>query len=111
MTVRFIVDAQLPPALAKMLVEFGHEAEHVIDLNYQAVGDSVIWEYALKHGAVILTKDEDFPHRFHQSVHTPAVVWLRVGNASRKGLLRWFIPLLPKIVNLLEQGNRLIELR
>jgi len=42
MTVRFIVDAQLPPALAKMLVEFGHKAEHVIDLNFQAVGDSVI---------------------------------------------------------------------
>ncbi len=35
MTVRFIVNAQLPPALAKMLVEFGHEAEHVIDLNFQ----------------------------------------------------------------------------
>ena len=42
MTVRFIVDAQLPPALAKMLVEFGHEAEHAIDLNFKSVGDPVI---------------------------------------------------------------------
>jgi predicted nuclease of predicted toxin-antitoxin system len=97
MTVWFVVDAQLPPSLAKMLVEFGHEAEHVIDLNFQAVGDSVIWDYAMKRGAVILTKDEDFPHRFQQSVHAPVVVWLRVGNASRQGLLRWFILYFPKL--------------
>ena len=29
MAVRFIVDAHLPPALAKMLVDLGHEAQHV----------------------------------------------------------------------------------
>jgi predicted nuclease of predicted toxin-antitoxin system len=28
---RFIVDAQLPPALARWLVRQGHEAEHVAD--------------------------------------------------------------------------------
>jgi predicted nuclease of predicted toxin-antitoxin system len=37
MTVRFIVDAQLPRTLAKMLVGLGHEAENVIDLNIEAV--------------------------------------------------------------------------
>lgn len=34
---RFIVDAQLPPALARMLAEHGHEVQHVVDLNFQAV--------------------------------------------------------------------------
>ncbi len=30
---RFLVDAQLPPALALMLDEHGHVAEHVIDVG------------------------------------------------------------------------------
>ncbi len=108
---RFIVDAQLPPALARMLVDLGHEAQHVVDVNLQAVDDSVIWDFALDYAAVLLTKDDDFPHRFHQSVHTPVVVWLRVGNVSRQALLRWFRSLLPQVIKLIEEENRLIELR
>jgi predicted nuclease of predicted toxin-antitoxin system len=30
---RFLVDAQLPPALARHLVAAGHEAQHVADLG------------------------------------------------------------------------------
>ncbi len=108
---RFIVDAQLPPALARMLVELGHEPQHVVDLNFQAVDDSVIWDFAIEHNAVLITKDEDFPHRFHQSTRTPVVVWLRVGNVSRRGLLSWFCPLLPQMIKLVGEENRLIELR
>jgi predicted nuclease of predicted toxin-antitoxin system len=72
-----------------MLVDLGHEAQHVVDLNLnlQAVDDSVIWDFALDYAAVLLTKDDDFPHRFHQSVRTPVVVWLRVGNVSRQALV------------------------
>ena len=28
---RFLIDAQLPPALARWITEHGHEAEHVLD--------------------------------------------------------------------------------
>ena len=31
--VRFLVDAQLPPALARRLEAWGHVAEHVVDLG------------------------------------------------------------------------------
>ena len=33
---RFVADAQLPPALARWLVARGHEAEHVCDKGLQA---------------------------------------------------------------------------
>ncbi len=56
-----------------MLVELGPEAQYVADLNLQAVDDSVIWKVALEHQAVILTKDDDFPQRIHQSVRTSGV--------------------------------------
>jgi predicted nuclease of predicted toxin-antitoxin system len=108
---RFIVDAQLPPALARFLAAQGHIAEHVADIGLRDADDSPIWRYALQHQAVIVTKDDDFPHRLSQSVTAPVIVWLRVGNTNRKALLQWFAPLLPEIVQLIQHGDRLIEVR
>ena len=109
---RFVVDAQLPPALARYLAGKGHQAEHVADLGMSDAEDTSIWDYALKCQAILVTKDEDFPHRLSQNpLKAPSVVWLRVGNSSRRALLTWFEPLLPKIEQLLEQGDTLIEIR
>ena len=60
---RFIVDAQLPPALARWLVDQGQEASHVGDLGMQAASDRTIWDHALQEGVAIITKDEDFAQR------------------------------------------------
>ena len=57
---RFLVDAQLPPALARWLAANGHTAEHVADRQLEAASDSAIWDWALREAAVIITKDEDF---------------------------------------------------
>ncbi len=73
--------------------------------------DSPIWEYALKKQAVIVTKDEDFVNGHRQSRISPVVVWLRIGNTSRRSLLQWFEPLLPQIVELIEKGDRIVEVR
>lgn len=109
---RFIVDAQLPPALARLLSSHGHQAEHVGDVGMRDADDSPIWNYAVEHGAVIVTKDEDFPYRLSQSrKNSPTVVWLRIGNCSRRALLTWFEPLLPQIEALIERGDLLIEVR
>jgi predicted nuclease of predicted toxin-antitoxin system len=108
---RFIIDAQLPPALARMLTEHGYVAEHVTDIGLRDADDSPIWHYALQHQTIIVTKDEDFPHRLSQSVTAPVILWLRIGNTSRKALLQWFEPLLPSIIKHIQQGDRLIEVR
>jgi uncharacterized protein (DUF433 family) len=57
---RFIVDAQLPPALARFLTANGHEAEHVGDRGLQSASDRTIWDFALQENAAIVAKDEDF---------------------------------------------------
>jgi predicted nuclease of predicted toxin-antitoxin system len=108
---RFVVDAQLPPALARLLSGLGHTAEHVADIGLRDADDSPIWEYAVRRQAVIVTKDEDFAHRHRQSRMAPVVVWLRIGNTSRRALLQWFEPLVPQIVALIENGDRLVEVR
>jgi predicted nuclease of predicted toxin-antitoxin system len=109
---RFVVDAQLPPALARLLDESGHTAEHVAELGMEASSDSAIWDYAENHGAIVVTKDEDFRNRRSQGRDSgPVIVWLRFGNTSRKALQDWFKPLLPGIETLIDQGDRLIEVR
>jgi predicted nuclease of predicted toxin-antitoxin system len=72
---RFLIDAQLPPALALWLAAKGHEATHVGDLGMQAASDAKIWQYALVSSSVILTKDEDFAQRKALSNNGPLIVW------------------------------------
>ncbi len=57
---RFLVDAQLPPALARRLEALGHRAEHVADCGLATASDDLIRNFAADNGAVIVTKDEDF---------------------------------------------------
>jgi predicted nuclease of predicted toxin-antitoxin system len=108
---RFLVDAQLPPAMVHLLVVNGHDAQHVADVGLRDATDAELWRYAIQHDAVILTKDEDFPHRLLQGGPSPVVVWLRIGNTSRRALLEWFEPILSGVVALVEQGERLVEVR
>jgi predicted nuclease of predicted toxin-antitoxin system len=109
--VRFLVDAQLPPALARHLEERGHVAEHVADVGLLSAPDSAICEYAIAHAAVVITKDEDFPDRVALGHPAPTVVWIRLGNTTRRVLLDWFEPLVDRVVVMVDAGERLIELR
>ena len=71
---KFIVDAQLPPALARWLCEQGHQAEHVQEVGLREAEDSPIWRYALEQSAVLLTKHEDFASRVQHSRKAPVIV-------------------------------------
>ncbi len=108
---RWIVDAQLPPALARVLAEEGHVAEHVNDVGMGAESDESIWDYALETSAVIITKDEDFRNRAMLVATPPVIIWLRIGNCSRQALLDWFEPLLAEIEASIGNGETVIEIR
>lgn len=105
------MNAQLPPALARLLREHHHTAEHVIEIGPADASDRDIWQYALDRKAVIVTKDEDFADMIAIGREAPAVVWVRVGNTRRADLLAWFEPLIGQLVSMLEAGEQLIELR
>ena len=108
---KFVVDAQLPPALAALLCELGQEAVAVRDIGLRESDDGAIWQYALEHGAIIVTKDEDFPERSLRSPSPPSVVWLRIGNCSNRALSAWFRPLWPEIERRLNAGDHVVEVR
>lgn len=106
---KLLVDAQLPPALARWLREAGHEAQHVEDVKLRESTDHAIWTYALRADTIILTKDEDFAERSARETTAPIIVWLRVGNTTNLRLIEWMEPRLPGIAQLVAQGNRVIE--
>lgn len=107
---RFLVDAQLPPALARYLASVAHQAEHVYDIGMGEATDSAIWNYAIQNNAAIITKDEDFVIRASVNEIGPPVVWVRVGNVGKQALLHWIEPMLPLIVREIEAGEKLVEL-
>ena len=108
---KFLVDAQLPPVLAQWLREAGHEAQAVREVGLREADDGAIWDHALTTGAAIVTKDEDFPARAQMTVHSPVIVWLRLGNSTKQVLRHWFMPRLPQILDLIGQGIRVLEIR
>lgn len=106
---RFLVDAQLPPALCRWLEARGHLAEHVSEIGLLTASDADIAQRAATDQAILISKDEDFlilrqPDRF-------ALLWLRCGNATNRALNLWLDLRWDQVDTLLARGERLIELR
>jgi len=108
--VKFIVDEQLPPALARWLRDIGQDSRHVIDLDMLGRPDVDIARYALETTSVIVTKDEDYLH-FRPHVGFVQVLWLRFGNVSNAALLRWMDSEWPEALRKLEAGEEIVEIR
>jgi predicted nuclease of predicted toxin-antitoxin system len=108
---RFLIDAQLPPVLARWFQEQGYESRAVRDEGLRDADDSTIWRFALDNGWVIVTKDEDFAARSAQSKTGPQIVWVRIGNSTNRELVEFLNPLFTQILEALEAGNRLVEVK
>jgi predicted nuclease of predicted toxin-antitoxin system len=109
--VRFLVDAQLPPALADWVMLQGHEAFHVSNLALADADDLVVWQAAVTMNAILVTKDSDFINLRQITPIGPAVVWLRIGNSTNRALLKWLTPLFPAVVFAIASGEIIIEVR
>jgi len=107
---RALVDAQLPPALARYLEAHGFAADHVADLGWDAKPDTEIWQEAKGRYDILLSKDEDFVTLAQLRGPGPCVVWIRKGNCTRAALLAWFAPLLPAIIERVTAKEPIIEI-
>ena len=57
---KFLIDNALPPRLADLLVEAGHDAVHVRHYQMQASKDEEILARALEEGRTVISADSDF---------------------------------------------------
>jgi predicted nuclease of predicted toxin-antitoxin system len=78
--VKFLIDNQLPPALARCIQSELHaEAIHISDVKLQTAGDRDVWNYASTGGWILISKDEDFASIFSRTP-TARLLWVRLGN-------------------------------
>ena len=105
----FIVDAQLPPALAIWLQ--GHEGSAVRDIGLRDATDGAIWRRAFEADAIIVTKDEDFVRLASTDSQGPRVLWVRTGNVLNRVLLTRFEAAWTDLRTHLLSSARVIEIR
>ena len=109
---RIWVDAQLAPSLAPWLTErFGVEAFAVRDLELREARDHKIYFQARAADAVVLTKDADFVELLQRHGPPPRILWLTSGNTSNARVRALVEASWPRIAELLERGESLVEIR
>lgn len=108
---KFLVDNQLPAALARFLASRGVDCQHVLDIDLGGATDAAIWDYASRNDCVVISKDEDFLYMANVPSTKAKLIWVRIGNCRTKALLAAVERLWPKIEAGLKAGDRIIELR
>ena len=108
---KFLVDNQLPAALAEFLRKRGLDCQHVLDVDLAQASDADICRYATEQGRIIVTKDEDFFYLASQPKSEIKLLWVRLGNCRKKALLEAFERVWPKLEASLKAGDRIIEIR
>ena len=108
---KFLVDNQLPAALARWLVGMGVQADHVLDLGLRQASDSAIWTLAIQQGGIVVSKDDDFLLLASRPRDMGRLLWVRVGNCRTPSLLSRFAAAWPTIENAFANGQRVVELR
>jgi len=105
--VKFIIDAQLPPALADWLVKLGSDAQHVEELGLREADYAEIRDFAHQLGAAVITKDRDFSPPGSGIF----IVWVRIGNSSNRVLFQKIEAVWPSVLEHFASGVEVVEIR
>lgn len=106
---RFLVEAQLPPALAKWLVLAGKEAWHVREIGMMSTPDALIFAEAVRRDAIVITKDTDFLVLADASrERAPVIIHVRIGNCTARYLLNRWAEAWPGLEAALHAGERFL---
>ena len=108
---KFLVDNQLPVALAKYLRGRGFDCQHVLEVGLAEANDAALCEYANDHDSTVISKDEDFVFFAKQPEARIRLIWVRLGNCRTAILLAAFETAWPQIEAALNSGDQVIEIR
>lgn len=85
---RFLIDMPLSPALAKWLLEQGHDAVHAAELGLERADDEVIIERARGEVRTVITADLDYPQLLALSeAIEPSLILFRGGDWSEQEVI------------------------
>ena len=107
---KYLIDHQLPRALALHLRGLGADASHVLDWGLNETADRRIWRFAFDNGFVVVSKDEDFLHLAGSDPNGPPFVWVRLGNCRKPQLFGAFDRVWPRLEEELARGAKVVEI-
>ena len=107
---RFLVDNQLPPSLARWLRDRGHDAEHVFESGLHLLDDRALWARALASDRIVVSKDEDVLYLSNQPGDGGRFLWVRLGNCRNDALIAAFSSSFDRIVAAFDSGQSVVEL-
>jgi len=103
---KFLMDAQIPRRLAKILTTLGHDAIHTFDLeDGNRTSDQRICEIADNESRVVVTKDRDFVDSFVVRRSPARLFFVTTGNIRNDELVDLFVRRLPEIESLMQTGR------
>jgi predicted nuclease of predicted toxin-antitoxin system len=100
---KFLVDAQLPRRLARLLKNVGHDTLHTRDLpDGNATPDIAINALSIAEQRVVITKDADFVQPFLLQGQPYKLLLIATGNIKNADLEALFQQHLSQLVDMLE---------
>ncbi len=109
---KFLVDTQLPPRLAKHLASKGYDAVHTTFYpNGHLLGDDEIVVIAQKEARTVISKDSDFLDHYFLKGAPPKVLLIEFGNISNRDLLALFDQYLDEVLDFFADGSNLVVFR
>jgi len=108
---RIWIDAQISPAIATWISNnYTVSVIAIRDLGLRDAKDKEIFNAARHEKAVVMTKDSDFVLLLDKLGPPPQIIWVTCGNTSNARLKEILTNTLPKALDLLNLGEKLIEI-
>ena len=106
-------DAHFSPQIARWVQrEFQIQARHLDELGFRLTSDRGIYQAAKAEGdVVIVTKDVDYHHLAAEIGPPPPVIWVTCGNTSNAALRLLLKARLTNALNLIAEGEPLVEIQ
>lgn len=79
---RLLFDQNLSPKLVSRLADLFPGSCHVQSVELDCKDDDEVWQFARRHGFVIVSKDADFSWLSVMRGVPPKVIWLQLGNCA-----------------------------
>lgn len=109
---KLLIDAQISPAIAAWINRTFDDIKAISarSVDLQFAQDSEIYSYARVNGYTIMSKDDDFLYQLEKYGSPPALIWITSGNTSNARMKEILASTLPKVKNLIEKGEPIVEI-
>ena len=106
---KFLLDAQLPPSLKQLFIDYGFDCIYTSDLEQgNDTTDKIINKVSVAEQRILITKDSDFYDSFILKNEPYKLIIVKLGNISKKNIIRFFDSRLKEIIEKIKIENMIL---